>query len=260
MFVRRALCLLSLVAVLSSCTTISTSSNRSINTGNTVEVESRNLEGDAVKASLPSRIECRRELTQEEELKRSMAQELAEQGSYYAALAQTESLPQHMAKVALLKADILRRLDPNQSELWFRALLGTCQAGFAEHGLGLLEASRGRYSDAVTRLAEAARVYPADARIRNDYGVALLHLGRDETARFELRTSHELAPEDAQPQFNLMLLSLLTNDIPAWQQMRSRWQPSVPVRAELRTVCQRLQQIRQATGVVTRGCLIDTSL
>ncbi len=257
MYVRRPLLMMSLVAALSACTTVSMTANRPINT---VEVESKNLEGKAVKAVLPARIECRRELSQEEELKRSMAQELAEQGSYYAALAQTESLPQHMAKVALLKADILRRLDPNQSELWYRALLGTCQTGFAEHGLGLLEASRGRYTDAVRRLAEAARAYPADARIRNDYGVALMHIGSDETARFELRTSHELAPEDAQPQFNLMLLSLLSNNIPAWQQMRSQWQPSVPVRAELRSVCHRLQQIRLASGVAVRGCLIDTSL
>lgn len=256
MRVPRVLCVLSLF-VLSACTTVSITANKPINT---VEVESRNLEGDVVKATLPVRIECLKELSQEEELRRSMAQEQAEQGSYYAALAQTESLPQHMAKVALLKADILRRLDPNQAELWYRALLGSCQTGFAEHGLGLLEAGRGRYSDAVKRLAQAARTYPADARIRNDYGVALMHLGSDETARFELRTAHELAPEDPQPQFNLMLLSLLTNDISAWQQMRSRWQPSVPTRAELRSVCPRLQQIRQATGVVTRGCLIDTSL
>lgn len=257
MSIRRSLFMLSLATALSACTNVSILPNQPINT---VEVESRNLEGDVIKAALPARIECRKELTQEEELKRSMAQEQAEQGSYYAALAQTESLPQHMAKVALLKADILRRLDPNQSELWYRALLGTCQTGFAEHGLGLLEAGRGRYADAVTRLSEAARAYPAEARIRNDYGVALLHLGRDDSARFELRTAHELAPDDPQPQFNLMLLSLLTNDISTWQQMRNRWQPSVPTRTELRSVCPRLQQIRQATGVATRGCLIDTAL
>ncbi len=247
-----------LSAMFVSCTNVSILPNQSIDT---VETESRNLDGEVVKASLPVRIECRKELTQEEELKRSMAQELAEQGSYYAALAQTESLPQHMAKVALLKADILRRLDPSQSELWYRALLGTCQTGFAEHGLGLLEAGRGRYADAVTRLSEAARAYPADARIRNDYGVALLHLGLDESARFELRTAHELAPSDPQPQFNLMLLSLLTNDLQGWQQMRNRWKPSVPTRAELRSVCPRLQQIRQATtATASRGCVIDTAL
>jgi tetratricopeptide (TPR) repeat protein len=247
-----------LSALFVSCTNVSILPNQSIDT---LEVESRNLDGDVVKALLPVRIECRKELTQEEELKRSMAQELAEQGSYYAALAQTESLPQHMAKVALLKADILRRLDPSQSELWYRALLGTCQTGFAEHGLGLLEAGRGRYTDAVARLSEAARAYPADARIRNDYGVALLHLGLDESARFELRTAHELAPSDLQPQFNLMLLSLLTNDLQGWQQMRNRWKPSVPTRAELRGVCPRLQQIRQATTAkVSRGCVIDTAL
>ena len=247
-----------LSALFVSCTNVSILPNQPIDT---VEIESRNLDGEVVKASLPVRIECRKELTQEEELKRSMAQELAEQGSYYAALAQTESLPQHMAKVALLKADILRRLDPSQSELWYRVLLGTCQTGFAEHGLGLLEAGRGRYADAVTRLSEAARAYPADARIRNDYGVALLHLGLDESARFELRTAHELAPSDPQPQFNLMLLSLLTNDLQGWQQMRNRWKPSVPTRAELRSVCPRLQQIRQATtATVGRGCVIDTAL
>ncbi|MDZ4297945.1 MAG: tetratricopeptide repeat protein [Moraxellaceae bacterium] len=246
-----------LVPVLAGCTALNTTPTRTINT---VQVESVNLDGQVIKTELPARIECRRELAQEDELKRSMAQELAEQGSYYAALAQTESLPQHMAKVALLKADILRRLDPNQAELWYRALLGGCQNGFAEHGLGLLEAGRGRYSDAVARLAEAARLHPADARIRNDYGVALMHLARDDSARFEMRTAHELAPEDQQPQFNLMLLSLLTSDAAAWQQMRSRWQPSATLRVELRTVCQQLSQIRQASGAASRACLIDPML
>ncbi len=238
-----------MVSLLAGCTTLAApSSSSSARTVATLE------------SGVPVRIECRRELSQEDELKRSMAQDLAEQGSYYAALAQTESLPQHMAKVALLKADILRRLDADKSEQWYRALLGGCQTGFAEHGLGLLEAGRGRYSDAVTRLAEAARAHPADARIRNDYGVALLHLGRDDSARFELRTAHELAQDDAQPQFNLMLLSLLTNDIPAWQQMRERWQPLAELRIELLLVCQRLAQIRQAAGAGTRACLIDPAL
>jgi Flp pilus assembly protein TadD len=246
-----------LLPVLAGCAALNTTQTRSINT---VQIESRGQDGQIIKADLPVRIECRRELSQEEELRRSMAQDLAEQGSYYAALAQTESLPQHMAKVALMKADILRRLNPDQAELWYRALLGSCQTGFAEHGLGLLEAGRGRYSDAVTRLAEAARLHPADARIRNDYGVALMHLARDENARFELRTSHELAPEDPQPQFNLMLLSLLTSDASAWQQMRSRWQPSPALRVELRSVCQRLSLIRQASAASSRSCLIDPML
>lgn len=209
---------------------------------------------------VPVRIECRRPLSQEDELARSLAEQLADQGSFYAALAQVEGLPAHMAKVTLLRADILRRLDPSRAKAWYEVLLGTCESGRAEHGLGLLLAGDGRYSEAAERMAVAARLHPADARIRNDYGVALLHLGQDAGARFELRTAHELMPDDLQPQFNLMLLSLLTNDGAAWRQARQRWQPSAATRAELRSVCARLAQIRSASLPGPAGCRIDPLL
>lgn len=209
---------------------------------------------------VPVRIECRRPLSQEDELARSLAEQLADQGSFYAALAQVEGLPSYMAKVALLRADILRRLDPERARAWYEVLLGTCESGRAEHGLGLLLAGQGRYTEAAERMAVAARLHPADARIRNDYGVALLHLAQDTGARFELRTAHELMPDDLQPQFNLMLLSLLTNDVAEWRQARQRWQPSAATRAELRSVCTRLAQIRSASVPGEPGCRIDPLL
>lgn len=216
----------------------------------------RTLAGKPADQALP-RVDCGTQLTQEEDLRRSVVEQLAENRDYYAALAQVESLPQRAASVALLRAGILRQLDPVESERWYRALLGTCLSGHAEHGLGLLEASRGRYADALVRLRVAARAYPSDPRIRNDLGVIHLYLRDDSRAAFELRTAHELAKDDPQPRFNLMLLALLQADSSGWMSLRERWQPDGATRAELRAACQRVMPVRLGSGTSLAGCPVD---
>lgn len=200
------------------------------------------------------RMDCGHALSQDEDLRRSVVEQLADQGDLYAALAQVDALPRRSASVGLLRAGILRQLDPSESERWYRALLGTCLSGRAEHGLGLLEASRGRYGDALVRMQVAARAYPADPRIRNDLGVLYLYLSNDARAAFELRTAHELAKDDLQPRFNLMLLALLQADVASWQDLSARWQPTAAVRGELLAACQRALPVR--TSTVSR-CPLD---
>lgn len=242
----RSLCYIALGLTLAACVTIDRPSGKRPIAGEGERTTSPAI-GEAVTVSvLPSvpDLECSVKLSQDEELRRSVVEQMADAGDYYAALAQVETLPQRAASVGLLRADVLRQLNPGDAERWYRALLRTCLAGRAEHGLGLLAANRGQYAEALPRLQQAARTYPADPRIRNDLGVLYLYLRQDTQAQFELRTAHELAKEDAQPRFNLMLLALLQADRTGWQELQARWQPDAGTRAELLSACRRLQSQR----------------
>lgn len=248
------LCLVA-ISVLGGCAGFERGTGkRPIAAGSVVQPEIAGVSGPVV-AELPA-MDCRQSLSQDQELKRSVVEQLANQGDWYAALAQVETLPPRSALVGLLRADILRQLDPVAAERWYRTLLTTCQSGRAEHGLALIEAARGRYRDALTRMQVAARAYPADARIRNDLGVLYLYLQDDARAAFELRTAHELDKDGAQPRFNLMLLALLQGDLASWRDLGARWQPPAEVRSELLATCLRVLSQR-VSGAGARSCPIN---
>jgi len=193
-----------------------------------------------------ARINCRAVLSKDEELSRAVVEERLRTGSLYAALAQIQALPSDQADVAILRADILRRLQRPEAAAWYGALLGSCKAAQAEQGLGLLAAQAGDYSAAIARLQAAARLAPADARIRNDLGYLYLHVGQDSAAEFELRTAGELAANDRTPQINLLLLALLRGDASSWQAGRQSVAPDARERGELDRQCQRLLRMRSA--------------
>lgn len=205
-------------------------------------------------------VECRRVLSQDEALVRDLAEEQMNQGQWYAALAQTDTMAPNHADVLVLRAHILRQLNPTEAKPVYERLLNTCRDAQARHGLGLMAAKQGRHQEAVDFLKVSAERLPTDAQIRHDYGVALLHLNQDERARFELRTAHELAPDQGAPRFTLMLLSLLVNDTQAWQQQRGTWQPDVATRLDLARACTQMAKIREARQPVARTCLIDPTL
>lgn len=194
----------------------------------------------------PARISCRSSLSKDESLSRAVVEERLRTGSHYAALAQIQALPADQADVAILRADILRRLQRPEAAAWYSALLGSCKGAQAEQGLGLLAAQGGDYSVAISRLQAAARLAPADASIRNDLGYLYLHVGQDSAAEFELRTASELAANDRTPQINLLLLALLKGDSTDWQAGRQRVAPDSRERADLDRQCQRLLRLRNA--------------
>lgn len=201
-------------------------------------------------------LDCRMTLEKDQELKRSVVEQLADQGDWYAALAQVDTLPARSVDVTLLKADILRQLDPVMAERLYKTLVSDCQSVRAEHGLALLAAARGQYAEALPRMQLAARTYPDDPRIRNDLGVLYVYLQNDARAAFELRTAHELAKEDVQPQFNLMLLALIQANREAWFDFSSRWKPSSTVKSELYAMCGKLVAQRIKSGH-SGSCPID---
>lgn len=213
------------------------------------------------------RIDCRTQLSKEDDLVRGAIEQRVQEGSYHAALAQIQSLPAGVASVAVLRADILRRLGAEEAEDWYKALQGTCVDAQAEHGLGLLAAERQDYSAARRHLMRAVESQPALASVRNDLGFVYLFLGQDRQAEFELRTAYELSSGDRQPALNLALLSLLRGNVPVWWQWRERLAPTQPERNALTLSCQMLSQrwadmrARAAGGVaMTTACPINPAL
>lgn len=190
------------------------------------------------------RINCRATLSKDDELVKALVEQRVRDGNFYAALAQIQSLPSEVAVVAALRADILRQLQSPQAEAWYLALQGSCMAGRAEHGLGLLAANRDDYSMALRRLIVAARLLPADSRVRNDLGFLYLHLNMDAPAEFELRTAYELSPDDKVPGVNLALLALLRQDESAWAYWSDRVSLTASDREELLRSCQYLMRKR----------------
>lgn len=188
------------------------------------------------------RIDCRTQLSKEDDLVRGAIEQRVQEGSYHAALAQIQSLPARVASVAILRADILRRLGAEEAEDWYKALQNTCVGAQAEHGLGLLAAERQDYTAARRYLMRAVEQQPALAGVRNDLGFVYLFLGQDRQAEFELRTAYELSPGDRQPALNLALLSLLRGNVPVWWQWRERLAPTQTERNALARSCQVLSQ------------------
>lgn len=213
------------------------------------------------------RIDCRTQLSKEDDLVRGAIEQRVQEGSYHAALAQIQALPARVAAVAVLRADILRRLGAEEAEDWYKALQNTCVGAQAEHGLGLISAERQDYMGARRHLMRAVEQQPALAGVRNDLGFVYLFLGQDRQAEFELRTAYELSPGDRQPALNLALLSLLRGDVPTWWQWRERLAPTQAERSALARSCRLLSQrwadmrARAAgTAAATTACPINPAL
>lgn len=194
------------------------------------------------------KVDCSDKLSKEQELSRVLVENRVRAGSIHAAYAEVMTLPPEVAQVALLRADILRRLERAEARAWYVALQKSCLSGQADHGLGLLAAGEGDHATAVMHLQTAARMLPTDARVHNDLGYVYLLLGKDEQAEFELRIASELAPDVRLPAFNLMLLSLLRADSVAWRRWQDRLQPDAREKRELASECTRLHRQRQALG------------
>ncbi len=207
-------------------------------------------------AAVP-RMNCDVKLDKQQMLSRGVVESRLRSGNVYAAYAEVLSLPAQAAEVALLRADILRRLGRPEASAWYSALQKTCVGGLAEHGLGLIAAASGDYGLARDHLLRATQLVPTDARIRNDLGYVFIMLGQDAQAEFELHVASELAPEVRLPAFNLMLLSLLRGDEAAWSAGRNQWQPDAAERVNLSQTCQRIQARRLG---LTEGAMADCPL
>lgn len=137
---------------------------------------------------------------------------MLDQAQYYAALAHIDEQRNRFGErpeLEILRAEALARIgDRNGAEAAYQKLLRGPYAAQAHHGLGLLYADLVP-SAALGHLSRAARLAPTDARIRNDYGYALLRAGRLDEAERELATAVQLAPGTPRYAANLVLALLV---------------------------------------------------
>lgn len=201
---------------------------------------------------VPASLQCAVGGQSEQSMQRSVIAELMSRDEYYAALAQVELLPRDTAESALLRADILSRLDPPAARPWYDALLTTCLRGRAEHGLARLDASEGKLMLASERLQRAVSQYPVDPVMRHDLGVLWMQRGLLDRAYFELRTAEQLAKDSPQPRFSLMLLALLDPSEQPWLDAVRRWKPDRQTRVLLKEQC--LVLARQGVQRAGHGC------
>lgn len=213
---------------------------------------SRQTASTASDINIP-RIDCGATLSPADELTRNVVSERVREGSYYAALAEVQSLPASVPTVAVLRADILRRLKSPEARQWYLAMRDRCVSADADHGLGLIAADAGELALAHRYLQQAAKSRPNDANFRNDLGFISMLLSNDKEAEFELRTAFELAPEDNRPGFNLMVLSLLKGDRADWWFWRDRLAPTENQRLDLLKSCREMMRQRQAATPAVTG-------
>jgi Flp pilus assembly protein TadD len=134
---------------------------------------------------------------------------------YYAALAHIEDQQRTSGstrELKLLEAETRRKLGQGPAaEKIYKDLLRTQYDADAEHGLGLLYASRDLNS-AVQHLRLAVQRRPTDVLFRNDLGYALMVSGRYKEALPELATAVELDQSNQLSRNNLITLLLITKD------------------------------------------------
>ncbi|MED5387950.1 MAG: hypothetical protein VX793_03795 [Pseudomonadota bacterium] len=160
-----------------------------------------------------SAIACKDALQPEQRVDLEMVDTLMAKGRNYAALAQLESKPMNAIDHWLRYGQLLAasgKLD--QAEQVYRAMANRCEDGRTRHGLGMVLLKRHEVMSALAHLEAARNLSPATPQVRNDYGYALMLVGRYEDAAFELRTALELANGKGPVRQNLAVAYLLTDD------------------------------------------------
>ena len=144
-----------------------------------------------------------------------LVEKIAASGRQRAALAHLDALAPEIAaapRARLLRAETLRQLGKLDAaaDVYAELVRGPL-AGLARRGLGLIAAERGDLDAALSELERARRAAPTDARVRNDYGYALLLSGSVDAAGDEIATAMELDGADARCAANLVLLLFATD-------------------------------------------------
>ena len=185
-----------------------------------------------------------------QQLHTDLVREMIAQGRHYAALAHIEELQRSggpREELLLLHAQVLAKLGRGpEAEKEYRQLLGGSFAGEAQHGLGLLYASRD-YRQSLQFLREATRLRPTDASVRNDYGYALLAGGYYRDARPQLATAYELDAGLDKYRNNYVLALLLLKDEAEVARVRQRSELSDKTLQTLRARVQQWPALVQRT-------------
>ncbi|WP_139169785.1 tetratricopeptide repeat protein [Chitinasiproducens palmae] len=149
----------------------------------------------------------------------SLIRKMQDKRMYYASLAHIDAFQKRYGAaddIALLRADALRATGQGDAAVAvYRALERGDTAARALNGIGLVEASRGRFDLAVPALREAVTHAPTDVSLLNDLGYALLLQGDLAGARVPVAQAAELAPGNHKVMSNFVLYLLLNGQAQA---------------------------------------------
>ncbi|MCG8391852.1 MAG: hypothetical protein MI745_02105 [Pseudomonadales bacterium] len=171
-----------------------------------------------------SGIVCKPAEQPEQKVALEMVDTLMAKGRNYAALAQLESKPMSALDHWLRYGQLLAasgQLD--DAEQVFQAMVNRCGDGRSEHGLGMVLLKKHEVLPAISHLEKARTLSPSAGQVRNDYGYALMLVGRYEEAAFELRTALELANGQGPVRQNLAVAYLLTDDQKGLKELQSQY-------------------------------------
>lgn len=150
------------------------------------------------------------------ELHNELIRGMIEQRQFYAAIAHIQAQrvgSGDTAELRWLEGDARRRLgELDEAERLFTTLSRGAYAAHAQHGLGLIAATRGRHDLAMQHLSSAVSLHPTASEYRNDLGYAYLRAGQFDAALRQLATAAELTPNEPRIRNNLILLLLASGD------------------------------------------------
>ncbi|THF64274.1 tetratricopeptide repeat protein [Pseudothauera rhizosphaerae] len=154
-----------------------------------------------------------RELPAADGTRLTMIRQTLTAGRPHAALAYLDEAAFDAPEAELLRADALRQTGrADAAAKLYEALRGSCLAGFAHQGLGLIARRAGRLDESAEHLHRARLALPTDAAIRNDYGEALLARGERDEAVHEFLTAMELGADDRRAALNLLFVLVRAGD------------------------------------------------
>lgn len=171
-----------------------------------------------------SDIACNEAVQPEQRVDLEMIDTLMAKGRNHAALARLESKPMSGIDYWLRYGQLLAstgKLDA--AEGVFRDMVAECEDGRSQHGLGMVLLKRNQVNAALSHLENARSLAPASAQVRNDYGYALLLVGKYQAAAFELRTALELANGQGPVRQNVAVAYLLTGDEAGLEALQSEY-------------------------------------
>lgn len=191
-----------------------------------------------------------------------LIRQMQKQGAYYASLAHIDAFRQRSGnppELQRLRADALREIGQADaaSEAYHR-LLGTDQSAAAWHGLGLIDASAGRYDQAAQNLAKAVQLDPINAAYLGDLGYAQLCAGRLTLAREPLAKAAELEPTSIKAISNLALWATLNGDRAQADAIMQRADLPQSARDAVQKLATRLRTNAQAQTALPSAPRIDT--
>lgn len=208
-----------------------------------VRVVEEPVQQPPVRSEFRPKVSCSANVAPEERVELEMVDTLTARGRAYAALAQLEKAQQknieYWLRYGQLQAKTQQLL---RARSVFETLVEKCDTGEARHGLGMVMVKQGDLQSGLSELRRAARMLPASADVRNDYGYALLMAGRHDEAMFELITALELENGAGRARQNLAAAYMLSGDSAGLERLQRNYHYTDDELAHARALANQLRR------------------